>query len=136
MSLSLFFLSHRGTQSYTRTATLCPCTTLFRSIRSVPLLDEVALRQHVFPFETAALPLAWYHPYPLKCHRLRLGEFPRVLDVIPDAVYHLPELPLDAFGVMHVVQPDAVFYPPQLTAVSVGFEVADPGDFFANTHGK
>src|SRR3546814_11287011 len=69
--------------------------TIRHRIRMVPLLDDVALRQHVFPFETAALPLAWYHPYPLKCHRLRLGEFPRVLDVIPDAVYPLPEILLE-----------------------------------------
>src|SRR5690606_14886477 len=93
------------------------------------LLDQVPLREHEIPFETTAFPLTRYHPHPFERHRIRLGKFPRVLDVIPNAVYHPPKLPFDAFGVMYCIQAPAMLHPPQLAAMLVGFEVAEPGDF-------
>ena len=83
----------------------------------VALLDDVLLGEHVVALEAAALAFAGDVADPLQRQGLGLGKLARVLDVVPDAVDHLPELPLDRLGLVDGVEPPAVLDPPELAAV-------------------
>ncbi len=95
------------------------------------LLDDVVLREDVIALEAPALALAGDHAHPLERQVFRLRKFPRILDVVPDPVNDLPELPFDPFRVVHGVEQAAVLDPPQFAAVFPRVELPparDPRD--------
>ncbi len=93
-------------------------------IVEVALLDDVLLGEHVGALEAAALALAGNVADPLQRQVLGIGKLARILDVVPDAVDHLPQLPLDGLGLVDGVQSPAVLDPPETAAVGAAVEVA------------
>ncbi len=68
------------------------------------LLDNVLLPQHIVALKSATLALARDQPDPVERVRLGFREFARVLDVVPRAIDHAPQFPLDLFRFAHRVQ--------------------------------
>ena len=87
------------------------------------LPDDILLREGVETKHAARLSLAGDGAHPLEGIGSHFGEVARVLDVVPDAVDHFPQLALDFFGVVDCVEPATVFNPPVLASVMVDREV-------------
>ena len=88
------------------------------------LLDDVLLGEHVVAFEATALALAGDGADPFQRHGFGLGKLAGVLDVVPDAVDDLPQLPLDRLGLVDRVEAAAVLEPPEAAAGIGGLDVA------------
>ena len=98
-------------------------------VRMLPLFDDVLLNHHRVALEAAAFALAGDVPHPLQRQVFSVRELARVLDVVPHAVDHAPQLPLDGLGLVHRVEAPAILDPPQAAAVGLRVEAAEARDF-------
>ena len=92
------------------------------------LLDHVLLDEDVIALEAAALAFARDGADPFESHCFGLRELAGILDIVPDAVDHLPEFPLDLLGVVDGVAASAVFDPPEVAAAVLYIDIAVTGD--------
>jgi hypothetical protein len=90
--------------------------------------DEVALGEHVRSLEATALAFAGDEANPFEGDVGGVGEVAGVVDVVPDAIGHFPQLVLDELGLVDRIEPPAPFDPPEVTAVRFGVEASEARD--------
>ncbi len=68
------------------------------------------LAHDVISFKAAAFRVCRVSCPPIPGEGVGFGELAGILDVIPDAVYHLPGVLDDGLGIVHGIEAAAVFY--------------------------